>query len=59
MENDKGHVRLMSQVEKLLEEVKAFKFHDFKTEDYGAPKMVLAEKFRNLRKLTLDGEFDN
>jgi len=56
---DKGHEKLVADLEKMLAEAKAFQFHDFKNTDYKAPKIVLADRFRIMRRDTINGKYDN
>lgn len=59
MDEDKNHVKLITDLEKLLEQAKSFDFHDFKSTYYPAPKMALSNKLRVMRNDTLNGKYDN
>ena len=60
MENiDKGHEDLVSHLELLLIEAKEFEFHDFKNNEYPAPKIELVSRLELLKKNAIDGVYDN
>lgn len=56
---DTGHQNLINDIDALRAEVVGFEFHDFKNEKYFAPKIALADKFRELRNNTITGKYDN
>lgn len=59
MENDKGHEELIRDIEYLLDEAKAFTFHDFKNEVYAFPKKTLVERLEMIKENVISGKYDN
>lgn len=54
-----AHNKLVKELVTLANEAMAHQFHDFKSTDYPAPKMALAEKLRVLRRDIINGVYDN
>ena len=59
MNEDKGHQKLVADLQGLLTEAEKFNFHDFKSTEYSCPKMVLANKLRVIRRDVIAGVYDN
>lgn len=57
--NDTGHQALLVDLAVLVIETKDFQFHDFKNENYPAPKLTLVERFKELMQNTKNGKYDN
>ncbi|MCX6724226.1 MAG: hypothetical protein NT155_03605 [Candidatus Staskawiczbacteria bacterium] len=58
MELDKGSKILIQHLKDLLAEAEAGAFGDFTNSEYAAPKMMLAEKFNQLRLNVISGKYD-
>lgn len=56
---DKGHEKLIEDISNLLEQVKVFAFHDFKSQAYATPKMELVHYLDHLRDNVIKGNYDN
>lgn len=56
---DKRHIKLVKDLENLLEEAKAFEFHDFKNDKYAAPKMELVGFLLAMVDKVKEGGYDN
>lgn len=55
----KGHEKLIEDISNLLEQVKVFAFHDFKSQAYATPKMELVHYLDHLRDNVIKGNYDN
>lgn len=56
---DKGHARLIQDLEELLQEVKKYHYHDSKSPIFVEPKKFLHYKLMMLASNTLDGMYNN
>jgi len=54
-----AHNKLVADLNRLAEEAMNGQFHDFRSTDYPAPKMTLAERLRVLRRDVINGVYDN
>ncbi len=57
--NDPGHENLINDLKDLLIESVAYEFHDFKNQNYAAPKIVLRNKLLKMAENVVDGRYDN
>lgn len=55
---DQGHQNLLMDLESLLVEARAFKFHDFKTPD-AVPKINLVHVLQDMIEKAKNGSYDN
>lgn len=53
------HTKLITDLEALAAEARAGNFHDFQSQEYAAPKMVLANRLRVMRNDVINGKYDN
>lgn len=58
-ERNQGHEDLLQDLETLLEQAKAYQFHDFRNEDYAMPKVELVKKLDAIASQTKSGKYDN
>ena len=56
---EKGHKKLIDDLEALLKEAMDFAFHDFKNKEFATPKVVLRQRFLTLAQRVVDGEYDD
>jgi len=54
-----GHQKLIDDLEILLNQVRAFDFHDFKNTRYAMPKIELYRRCEALARNVKDGRYDN
>lgn len=55
---EKGQENLVADLKELLAEAEAGEFGDFTNNKYPAPKIALAEKFKELRDNVINGKYD-
>ena len=56
---DLGHVHLIQDLKSLLDMAERFEFHDFKNEQFGAPKMALRTFLFGGAEKAKNGYYDN
>lgn len=54
-----AHKALVGELEDMLTRAKNFEYHDKKSREYMAPKMVLANRLRKLRNELINGTYDD
>ena len=59
MKEDKGHTKLVAELEELLVWAKEYSFHDFRSEEFDLPKVELRDIFLTMAKRVVDGKYDN
>lgn len=59
MSEDKGHEKLILDLQELFYAAKTKEFHDFENETYAAPKMQLVAFLEEIKQKTIKGEYDN
>lgn len=59
MPEDKGHIALIDDLCDLFNLASAFEFHDFKNNTYAMPKVELVRRLDEMRKKTIEGDYDN
>jgi hypothetical protein len=55
----KGHWKLIMDIEYLLREAQEFQFDDFKNTKYPFPKKALHDKLAKMIENVVDGTYDN
>ena len=58
-DDDKGHTLLLSDLQTLLDEARAYQFHDFKNTHYPTPKIALFRRLRGIAEKVQAGDYDN
>lgn len=56
---DKGHTKLIIDIQNLLKEVHTYEFNDFKNSRYAFPKIELVSKLEAMIGRTKNGDYDN
>lgn len=57
--DDGGHLKLVDDLEKLLEKAKRGYYHDFHRNGADASKITLVTDLDEMREKTIDGNYDN
>lgn len=54
-----SHEQLINDLQVLLDQGKAFEFHDFKNNKYSSPKTELIKKLAEISENVVSGKYDN